>query len=84
MLAYMDQEKLSGQIHPSKIIDMEAGIMRLLAEDCVTLVVDYQEKLMPVINDHEQVEKRSEILLKGLKTWGFLLLLPSSIQKGLG
>lgn len=84
MLAYMDQEKLSGQIHPSKIIDMEAGIMRLLAEDCVTLVVDYQEKLMPVINDHEQVEKRSEILLKGLKTLGIPSIVTQQYTKGIG
>ena len=40
--------------------------MRILKEDTIALVVDFQEKLMPVMADAEALEARTNILLKGL------------------
>ena len=44
--------------------------MRLLLEDTMALIVDYQERLMPVIYEHDELEKKSCTLLKGLRTLG--------------
>lgn len=44
--------------------------MRHMAEDTQAIIVDYQEKLMPVMYEKEQLEKNSVILIKGLKALG--------------
>ena len=41
--------------------------MRIEREHTAAIVVDYQEKLVPVMNEKEQLIHNSEILLKGLK-----------------
>ena len=41
--------------------------MRIEQEYTAAIVVDYQEKLVPVMSDKEQLIHNSEILLKGLK-----------------
>ena len=58
--------------------------MRLLLEDTMALVVDYQERLMPAIHNHEDLERRSTILLKGLKTLGVPMVLTQQYTKGIG
>ena len=58
--------------------------MRLLLEDTMALVVDYQERLMPVMDAKEELEKRSVILLKGLKELGVPMLMSQQYTKGIG
>ena len=58
--------------------------MRLSVEDTMALVVDYQERLMPVISGHEALEKRSVTLLKGLKTLGVPMVMTQQYTKGIG
>ena len=41
--------------------------MRLKPNETMTVVIDYQEKLMPAINENEKLISNSAILLKGLK-----------------
>lgn len=41
--------------------------MKLLAEETAALVIDYQEKLIPVINNNEEIVRKTSILIKGLK-----------------
>ena len=58
--------------------------MRLTAENTLAICIDYQEKLMPAINDAEAVLKKTEILLKGLKALGVPVLVTQQYTKGLG
>ena len=41
--------------------------MRHIVDDTQAIIVDYQEKLVPVMNDAQTLEKNSCILIKGLK-----------------
>ena len=38
--------------------------MRILKEDTVALVIDFQERLVPVMNHKEELLHNTEILLK--------------------
>lgn len=58
--------------------------MRLVLEDTMALVVDYQERLMPVMDEREALEKRSVILLEGLKALGVPMLMSQQYTKGIG
>jgi nicotinamidase-related amidase len=58
--------------------------MRILAADTMALVIDFQEKLMPVINHAEDVLHNSEILIRGLKILGVPLLATQQYTEGLG
>lgn len=58
--------------------------MRLTPENTIAVCVDYQEKLMPAINDGEAVLKRAEILVKGLKALGVPVIVTQQYTKGLG
>lgn len=58
--------------------------MRLLLEDTMALVVDYQERLMPVIHDHEALAGRSAVLLNGLRTLGVPMVMTQQYTKGIG
>ncbi|NLP35637.1 MAG: hydrolase [Clostridiales bacterium] len=58
--------------------------MRILAEDTMAIVIDFQERLMPVIRNHEQLIHNSEILMKGLKVLGVPMLVTQQYTKGLG
>lgn len=58
--------------------------MRIRKEDVIALVVDYQEKLMQVMEEKEELEKRAEILLKGLKILGVPMIVTQQYTKGLG
>lgn len=59
-------------------------LMRILAEDTMAIVIDYQERLMPVIHNSEQLIHNSEILLKGLKALGIPMVVTQQYTKGLG
>lgn len=56
--------------------------MRHMAEDTQAIIVDYQEKLMPVMYEKEQLEKNSVILIKGLKALGVPMTLTQQYTKG--
>ena len=42
--------------------------MRIEKEQAVAVIVDYQAKLLPVMNESEKLLHKSKILLEGLKT----------------
>ena len=58
--------------------------MRILKDDTIALVVDFQEKLMPVMADAENLEARTKILLQGLKTLEVPMLVTQQYTKGIG
>ena len=58
--------------------------MRLLKENVIGVVVDIQERLFPHINDHEQLEKNTKILVQGLKALDVPVLVTEQYKKGLG
>ena len=58
--------------------------MRLTPENTLAICVDYQERLMPAICDGEQVLKRAEILVRGLRTLGVPILVTQQYTRGLG
>lgn len=58
--------------------------MRILKEDTIALVVDFQEKLMPVMADTDALETRTNILLKGLKTLEVPMIVTQQYTKGIG
>ena len=58
--------------------------MRIQKEQCAAVVVDYQERLMPVMREKENLIKRSVILLKGLRELGVPICMTQQYTKGLG
>lgn len=58
--------------------------MRILKEDTIALAVDFQEKLMPVMTHAEELEARTNILLKGLRTLEVPTLFTQQYTKGIG
>lgn len=58
--------------------------MRLKKEDCFAVVVDFQEKLMPVIDRQDEVLRRAEILVQGLQALEVPVIVTRQYPKGLG
>ncbi len=58
--------------------------MRVEQEQAIALVVDYQEKLMPVMHEKEQLLRNSCILLEGLKVLDVPMVITQQYTKGLG
>ncbi|MBK3517974.1 hydrolase [Carboxylicivirga marina] len=58
--------------------------MRLLKENVIGVVVDIQERLFPHINEHEQLENNTKILVQGLKALEVPFLVTEQYKKGLG
>jgi hypothetical protein len=58
--------------------------MRIHKEECTGLVIDIQEKLLPVMERKEELIERCVILLKGLQILEVPLLLTEQYPKGLG
>ncbi len=58
--------------------------MRILAEETMALVIDYQERLVPVINNREELLHNSSILIKGLKALGIPMVVSQQYTKGIG
>lgn len=58
--------------------------MRILAEDTLALVIDFQEKLVPVIDRKEELLHNTEILIKGLRTLNIPMLVTQQYTKGIG
>ena len=58
--------------------------MRILAEETMALVIDFQERLVPVINHSEELLRSSSILVKGLKALGIPMVVSQQYTKGIG
>ncbi|MBH1940106.1 hydrolase [Mobilitalea sibirica] len=58
--------------------------MRILAEDTMALVIDFQERLVPVIKNANGLLHNTEILMKGLKALGIPMILTQQYTKGIG
>lgn len=58
--------------------------MRLLPENTIALIVDYQEKVLPQIHGLDSLFKRSEILIQGLRALEIPMLVTLQYKKGLG
>ena len=61
---------------------MQTGKLNL--EDCLLLVIDIQERLIPVIHQHEEVIHNANILLKGMEILGVPVIVTEQYPKGLG
>ncbi|MBV9492737.1 MAG: hydrolase [Acidobacteria bacterium] len=57
---------------------------RLNRADAVLLVIDVQERLMPVIHEHEEVERNVDRLLRGARILDLPALVTEQYPKGLG
>lgn len=58
--------------------------MRIERENAVALVIDYQEKLVPVMHEKETLIQNSTILLAGLRQLGVPMIVTQQYTKGLG
>ena len=44
--------------------------MKIKAEDTAALIIDFQEKLVPAIADHDEIVAKAAIFAAGLKEFG--------------
>lgn len=58
--------------------------MRILREQTACLVIDIQERLVPVMYEKEALIKSSEILIQGLQALGIPMHITQQYTKGLG
>ena len=58
--------------------------MLIRREDVAAVAVDYQERLMPVMQEKEALLAHSVILLRGLKELGVPIYLTQQYTRGLG
>jgi nicotinamidase-related amidase len=56
----------------------------LKSNDTLAIVVDIQERMLPVIENHEELEKNCVTLLKGLKLLNIPIIITQQYTKGLG
>lgn len=60
------------------------GMRHLKKEDCLLMVVDIQERLLPSIHDNERVSRQSVKLIEGAKILGVPIVWTEQYKKGLG
>lgn len=53
-------------------------------ENTVLLVVDMQERLLPVMDNFEEIIRKNEILIKGIKELNIPVMFTEQFPKGLG
>ncbi len=58
--------------------------MKIYAEDTAALFIDFQEKLVPAIANHEEIIAKSAIFAKGLREIGVPIAVTQQYTKGLG
>lgn len=58
--------------------------MRIEAKDTAAVIIDFQEKLMPVMYKKEELLEHTGILLAGLKELGIPMVITQQYTKGLG
>jgi len=59
-------------------------VQRLAPERTAVLIVDMQEKLLPVIHDHQQITAQVARLIDGAKALELPILVTEQYRKGLG
>lgn len=57
---------------------------KLVASDCALMVVDFQERLMPSIHEHERVARQAAKLVEGAKILDIPIVWTEQYKKGLG
>ncbi len=55
-----------------------------IKRNCLTLIIDYQERLMPILQDREKFISNSVFFIKGLKVLNIPMLTTEQYPKGLG
>ena len=55
--------------------------MRIKAEDTFAIVIDYQEKILPAMSGQEELLRKSQILLGGLKALEVPMILTTQYAK---
>ena len=58
--------------------------MRIKSSETIALIIDYQERLVPVMNEKEQFVRNSAILVEGIKKLGVPIIVSQQYTKGLG
>ncbi len=58
--------------------------MRVTTEDTMALIVDFQERLVPVIDQQEELIHNTEILIKGLQILDIPMVVTQQYTKGIG
>lgn len=58
--------------------------MRIIREQSVGLVIDIQERLFPLIHEHDIIARNSGTLIRGLQSLKVPILLTQQYTKGLG
>ena len=58
--------------------------MRLIKEDTIAILIDFQEKLVPVISSNEQIIKKAVVFAKGLEALKVPFVISQQYTKGLG
>ncbi|MCF8365106.1 MAG: hydrolase [Bacteroidales bacterium] len=58
--------------------------MRILANQSIGLIIDMQERLYPLIDNHNKLTKNTSILIEGLKALGIKTMVTEQYTKGLG
>lgn len=58
--------------------------MRILAEDTIGLIIDYQERIIPVMDKREELIHNTIKLIEGLKILQIPLVVSQQYTKGLG
>jgi len=58
--------------------------MRILAEESMAIIVDIQEKLLPVIKDSEECVRNVKLLLEGFKLLHIPFIVTQQYTRGLG
>jgi nicotinamidase-related amidase len=65
-----------------KIIKVNS--FRLKREDAILVMIDFQERLMPAMRDHEELEESVCKLVRGIRTMDVPILVTQQYTKGLG
>ena len=58
--------------------------MKIKAEDTAALIIDFQEKLVPAIAEHDEIVAKAAIFAAGLKEFGVPMAVTQQYTKGLG
>ena len=64
--------------------DLKEVFMRITPENCITIAVDYQTRLVPAMAHERELIHNSRILLQGLRVLDVPVLVSQQYTKGLG
>jgi len=58
--------------------------MKITADHSIALIIDFQEKLVPHMHEEQEMIKKTEILIQGLKVLEIPVIATQQYSKGLG